>query len=131
MKYNFYKRDFNRLEKTVKVIAQLDPKNKNYDFMIKYMKYRMFTQAVIDQREKDQRYTEGDLSSILFKFDDPKKAKTLSFASMVFAKEISKNPDVAKDCELKGMGFHIFGFFFVIYTRYCLEDEHCHCPFNF
>jgi hypothetical protein len=56
----------------------------------------------VGQKEVQERYTEGDLSSILFSFDNPADAKKINFAAMIFGKELSKNESVTKNCEIKG-----------------------------
>jgi 16S rRNA C1402 N4-methylase RsmH len=84
-------------------MAQLDPENKGYAFLVKYLKFRMFTQVKTRERQVCTRFREGDLSSLLIEFEDPSKAKTLNFASMIFGKEVKKDPVTSKDCELKGI----------------------------
>ena len=96
------------MEHSLKVLAQIDEDNKNYDFLIKYLKFRMFTKQIIEKRQIEKRYQEGDLSSLLFVYDDSSKAKPLNFASMIFGKSLSKNPEITKDCELKGNLYHLF-----------------------
>ena len=94
------------MEKSLKVLSQIEETNINYDFLIKYLKFRMFTQEISEKREVDQRYKEGDLSSLLFLLKDESKAKPLNFASMIFSKELSKHPKVSQNCELKGKYFY-------------------------
>ena len=101
-KFNFSRREFSRLEKSLKVLAQTNPDNQVYDFMSIYLKFRISIQKQVQLRETQVCYREGDLSSMLFSFEDPSKAKSINFISMVFGKQLSKNPEMTKNSELKG-----------------------------
>ena len=90
------------MEQSLKILSKIEETNINYDFLIKYLKFRIFTKEISEKREIDKRYQEGDLSSLLFSLEDVSKAKPLNFASMIFSKELSKHPKVTQDCELKG-----------------------------
>ena len=55
VKFNFLNMDYTRMEHSLKVLAQIDEDNKNYDFLIKYLKFRMFTKQIIEKRQIEKR----------------------------------------------------------------------------
>lgn len=102
-KFNFARRQFARLEASLKVLAQTEPNPQAHEFLVKYLKFRASTQADVRRREVATRFGEGDLSALLFDLEAPAQAKRLGFMAMVFGKELSKHSDTARGCELKGV----------------------------
>jgi hypothetical protein len=102
LKYHFRSRDFGRLETSLKIVSPIETESKIYDLMIKYLKFRSFISKSVEKREIKTKFTEGDLSNLLFNLEDQSVSKKMNFASMIFTKEISKNQEISKNCELKG-----------------------------